>query len=82
MRELSPRFDWILIDAPPVVPLTDALSLAAHVSATLLIAREGRTPRTGIEKAISLLGQERVLGVVLNGARGLDRVYSGYYGYK
>jgi len=81
LEKLSPHFDWILIDAPPVTPLTDALSLARQANATLLVAREGRTPREEIEKAIAVLGRQRVLGIVLNGVEGLDRLYSGYYGY-
>ena len=81
IQKLSTHFDWILIDSPPLTPLTDALALARHTDATLLVAREGRTPREGLEKAIALLGRQRVLGIVLNGVEGLDRLYSGYYGY-
>jgi capsular exopolysaccharide synthesis family protein len=81
LQELSTHFDWILIDAPPVRPLTDALLLARQANATLLVAREGRTPREMLEKAIALLGRQRVLGIVLNGVEGLDRLYTGYYGY-
>ena len=81
LQTLSPHFDWILIDSPPVMPLTDALSLARQANATLLVAREGRTPREAIEKAIAVIGRQRVLGIVLNAVDGLDRMYSGYYGY-
>jgi capsular exopolysaccharide synthesis family protein len=81
LKKLSPFFDWILIDSPPVIPLTDALSIARQANATLLVAREGRTPREAIEKAIAVLGRQRVLGIVLNAIEGLDRMYSGYYGY-
>jgi len=81
LQTLSPHFDWILIDSPPVIPLTDALSLARQANATLLVAREGRTPREAVEKAIAVLGRQRVLGIVLNAVDGLDRMYSGYYGY-
>jgi capsular exopolysaccharide synthesis family protein len=81
LQKLSPHFDWILIDSPPVIPLTDALSLARQANATLLVTREGRTPGEAIEKAIAVLGRQRVLGIVLNGVEGLDRLYSGYYGY-
>jgi capsular exopolysaccharide synthesis family protein len=82
LQKLSPHFDWILIDSPPVIPLTDALSLARLANATLLVAREGRTPREAIEKAIAVVGRQRVLGIVLNAVEGLDRMYSGYYGYR
>ncbi len=81
LQTLSPHFDWILIDSPPVIPLTDALSIARQTNATLLVAREGRTPREAIEKAIVVLGRQRVLGIVLNAAEGLDRMYSGYHDY-
>jgi capsular exopolysaccharide synthesis family protein len=81
IQKLSAQFDWILIDSPPLTPLTDALSLARQANATLLVARKGRTPREALEKAIALLGRKRVLGIVLNGVEGLDRLYSGYYGY-
>jgi capsular exopolysaccharide synthesis family protein len=80
LQKLSPHFDWILIDSPPVIPITDALSLARQANATLLVAREGRTPGDAIEKAIALLGRQRILGI-LNAVEGLDRLYSGYYGY-
>jgi polysaccharide biosynthesis transport protein len=82
MKTVSPLFDWVLIDSPPVTPLTDALSLTRLCSATLMVAREGVTPQRTIKKAIALLGRQRVLGVVLNGVEGLDRLYSGYYGNK
>jgi len=81
LQRLSPHFDWILIDSPPVLPLTDALSLARQANATLMVAREGRTPREAIEKSIAILGRQRVLGIVLNAVEGLERIYSGYYGY-
>ena len=81
LQDLSEKFDWILIDSPPVIPLTDALSIARQANATLLVAREGRTPQEALEKAIAVVGRQRVLGIVLNAVEGLDRMYSGYYGY-
>lgn len=81
IQKLCTQFDWVLIDSPPVSPLTDALLLARQANATLLVAREGRTPRELLEKAVALLGRQRVLGIVLNGMEGLDRLYTGYYGY-
>jgi tyrosine-protein kinase Etk/Wzc len=81
MQRLSPHFDWILIDSPPVIPLTDAVSLTHHTDSTLLVARAGRTPQKAIDTAITLLGPKHVIGVVLNGVEGLDRAYSKYAGY-
>ena len=81
ISKLSPHFDWILIDSPPLTPLTDALALARQVDASLLVVRAHRTPRDAVERAVELLGRKRVAGVVLNRLEGLDRVYSKYYGY-
>jgi capsular exopolysaccharide synthesis family protein len=81
VQTLAPHFDWILMDSPPVSPLTDALSLTKQADATLLVVRAGRTPREAVEGAIALLGREHVLGIVLNGVEGLDRLYSKYYGH-
>jgi capsular exopolysaccharide synthesis family protein len=81
IQRLAPHFDWIIIDSPPVIPLSDAVSLTRHTDATLLVARAGRTPETAIESAITLLGREHVIGIALNGVDGLDRAYSKYTGY-
>jgi capsular exopolysaccharide synthesis family protein len=81
MQKLSSLFDWVLVDSPPVIPVTDALSLARQTSATLLVAREGYTPREAVEKTVALIGKQRLLGVILNGVDGLERLYSGYHGY-
>jgi capsular exopolysaccharide synthesis family protein len=80
IKDLSHRFDWVLIDAPPVSPLTDALSLRPLSDASLLVVRAGQTPTQAVEQAISLLGKKHVLGIVLNGMDGLDRTYAQYYG--
>ena len=81
IQKVSPHFDWILIDSPPVIPFTDALSLGRQANGSLLVARAGRTPSEAVEKAMTLLGRQHVLGIVLNGVEELDPVYSGYYAY-
>jgi Mrp family chromosome partitioning ATPase len=82
MQKLSPYFDWILIDSPPILPLTDALMLQRQSDATHLVVRAGATPDGSVEEAIELLGRQNIAGVVLNGIEGLDRLYVkyGYYG--
>jgi succinoglycan biosynthesis transport protein ExoP len=79
-QTLSPYFDWILIDAPPVIPLTDALSLRQRADASLLVVRAGRTPKQAIDEAVALLGKQHILGMVLNGVEGLNQRYV-KYGY-
>lgn len=79
LRRLSAHFDWILIDTPPVMPLTDALSLSKHADGVLLVVRSERTPRAAVDEALARLGNRPILGIVLNCAEGLDRLYSKYY---
>jgi capsular exopolysaccharide synthesis family protein len=79
MEALSPHFDWILIDSPPVAPLTDALSWKERADATLLVVRAGRTPTQATEEALTLVGRKHVLAIILNGVEGLDRTYKKYY---
>ena len=62
MQKLSPCFDWILIDSPPVIHLTDSLSLQQHADASLLVVRAGQTPRETVEQTISLLGHKKCPG--------------------
>jgi capsular exopolysaccharide synthesis family protein len=79
MEALSPHFEWILIDSPPVAPLTDALSWKERADATLLVVRAGRTPTHATEEALDLLGRKHVLAIILNAEEGLDRAYKKYY---
>ena len=81
MQRLSPYFDWILIDSPPVAPLTDAVLLSKHVDASLVVVRADRTPQEAVKEALTLLGPKQVLGIIFNAAEGLNRLYSEYYGY-
>jgi len=75
MQKLAPCFDWILIDSPPVIPLTDPLSLQSHADGTLLVIRAGETPREHVEQTMTLLGKQNILGIVLNAVENDDHLY-------
>jgi capsular exopolysaccharide synthesis family protein len=79
MEQLSPWFDWILIDSPPVIPLTDSISMQQHADASLLVVRAGRTPREAVEKTVELLGKKNIIGIVLNAMEARDHLYYQYY---
>ena len=68
LQEASARFDWVIIDTPPVALLTDAHLLASLVDAVLLVVQAGKTPLAAINKAVEAVGRERILGIVLNRA--------------
>lgn len=59
----------VLVDSPPVLPVTDALVLSQHVDATLLVCAAGRTSRKDAARASELLRQvdAPLVGTVLNG---------------
>src|SRR5208337_3831442 len=77
----SSSFHWILIDSPPTTPVADIIALKALADATLLVARAGKTPREAIEESTRDLGRDHIIGIILNGVEGFDRMYSKYYGY-
>ena len=68
LQEASSRFDWVIIDTPPVALLTDAHLLASLVDAVVLVVQAGKTPLSAINKAVEAVGRERILGIVLNRA--------------
>lgn len=82
LAELRKYFDYILIDAPPVVAFADARLLANHADAVIVVVRAGLAGHSTVERAIEALPHNRILGVVLNGADQMSEVgYYGYYGY-
>jgi capsular exopolysaccharide synthesis family protein len=80
LNEAVTRFDWVLIDAPPLGPVADANLLAEVVDTALLVVRAARTQFPHVQKAIEVLGRDRVLGIVLNGVEDVDAEYGAYYG--
>ncbi len=86
LGELRERFDVILIDSPPVLPVTDPVILARIVDGVLLVARCLSTSKAELQRSISSLrqGDTNLLGVVLNEVdpRSESSGYRvGYYAY-
>ncbi len=83
---LQAEADIVLIDAPPVLPVTDALVLSGRVDATLVVCVAGATTRKDLSRTIELLTQvdAPVVGAVLNGvtADAGYGYYDGYYRYE
>lgn len=85
MKELitsvSPYFDWIVIDAPPVLAVTDSIELARSADAVLLVARGATTPYEVAQRAKTAFSSSRILGVVLNDVKDAPRTGSYSYNY-
>jgi exopolysaccharide/PEP-CTERM locus tyrosine autokinase len=72
----------VLIDAPPVIPLTDASILAPSVDGVIFIIRAGRVRKDTVTRALSQFGNVEVLGVVINDVDSLGAGdYGDYYHY-
>lgn len=82
LDELKNLYDIIIIDAPPVLPVTDAQVLANKCDGTLLVANAGVITKELIIKAKSILAtsQANMIGVVLNNCK-MPRDHKRYYGY-
>lgn len=76
---LAQQADVVLIDAPPVLPVTDAAVLANRVDATLLVVTANQTTQKHVARAAEILGQvdAPLVGTVLNGVDS-----EGGYGYE
>ena len=68
LDEAATRFDWVIIDTPPVGLLPDARLLAEMADTTLFVIRAAKTPYPLIRRAMESIGRERIFGVVLNRA--------------
>jgi capsular exopolysaccharide synthesis family protein len=70
LRELSAQYDQVVVDSPPVAPVTDARILAAACDATILVIRAEKTSRRVAEHARDALASVGavLLGVVVNDA--------------
>jgi Mrp family chromosome partitioning ATPase len=82
----SGPFDWVLIDTPPVLAVTDAVIIAPWVSGVVFIIGSEMTQRRLAERAVETLMTSRphILGAVLNRVDIIRNkyYYSRYYGYK
>ncbi len=83
LETLARNFDIVLVDAPPILNMTDALVLSKIVDGTLLVIRSGQTTRETLASGLSKfrLFNANFLGVVLNGVRSGRRGKSDEYGY-
>jgi polysaccharide biosynthesis transport protein len=82
LRDLARDYEIVLIDSPPVLPVTDAAVLAGSVDATVLVATAGKTTVRQVRAALDRLRQAGapLIGLVLNGAdQDAEEGYS--YGY-
>jgi capsular exopolysaccharide synthesis family protein len=66
LAELNARFDFVIIDAPPLIGSADAQQLAAIADGTVIVARAGVTHHNRVSAALALVPEDRRVGIVLN----------------
>jgi succinoglycan biosynthesis transport protein ExoP len=81
IQKLEETNDYILIDTPPVLSVTDAVALSTMVDGVLLVAKPGQTKLTALKQAIEQLRRvnANLLGVVLNDVEPHNARYGYYY---
>lgn len=82
IKELKINFDYIILDTPPILPVSDTLILASKADATLIVVKARKTKekivKEGYERLIGV--KANVIGTILNeGDKSLDNKYYGYY---
>lgn len=66
LNQLASSFDWVVMDAPPLLPLADVHVLAVHADGVILVIRQGKTPKKALFKGLTGLQGAKVLGIVFN----------------
>ncbi|MCX7714894.1 MAG: polysaccharide biosynthesis tyrosine autokinase [Clostridia bacterium] len=91
INSLKMQYDFVFIDAPPVLVVTDAQIIAGNIDGVLLVAQYGAAEKAALLKAKESLDivDAKCLGVVINqipkkeiGYYGYGKKYGGKYGYK
>ena len=87
VKEVAKRYDYVIIDTPPINVVTDALELAKYTGGLVVVTRQGITTYEDVKRTIhsAKLIEVPILGLVVNGVK--ESKFSGYgykrrYGYK
>jgi len=79
LQRVEALFDWIIIDSPPAVPVSDAGVLAKACDGVLMVVRSNSTPVDMARRAREEFTDQALVGVVLNGTNNETTPYTRYY---
>ena len=84
LRKWRNEYQYIIIDTPPILLVTDTIVLAPEIDGVVIIARHGMTSRDALLRTSQLLtsGGANILGVLLNAMDKSSDSYYGYYGHE
>ena len=83
LLEVRREYDYVVLDTPPALPVTDATVVAASADAIIIVVRSGDTEEQAVQRTIAQLRRvhARIAGVVLNGVSRRHEQYYSYYSY-
>jgi succinoglycan biosynthesis transport protein ExoP len=87
LAELAKRFDRVILDSPPIQPVTDAVVLSKRVDGVVLVVRASKTLREELRRSARMIRDVggSIVGVIVNELDARDSYYGGYgaggYGY-
>jgi protein-tyrosine kinase len=79
LQRVEALFDWIILDSPPAVPVSDASVLAKACDGVLMVVRSNTTPSDMARRARMEFPDDALIGVVLNGTNADAMPYTRYY---
>jgi Mrp family chromosome partitioning ATPase len=82
LRELTLRYDYVICDGPPILPVPDVPLLAPLVGGCLVVVRSRTTRRRDFREVLELLPRPSIVGVFVNDVRSSGRSGSGYSYYE
>ncbi|RPI57414.1 MAG: polysaccharide biosynthesis tyrosine autokinase [Acidobacteria bacterium] len=83
LSEARARYDYVVLDTPPLVPVVDSVLLSRVVDGVLVVVAANKTPRRLLEEGLNALDSAKVLGLVFNSdvrpLYGYDNNYRRYF---
>lgn len=80
LAEARQRYDFVVLDTPPLLPVFDSALLANAVDGVLMVVAANQTPRKLLGEALNMLDPAKVLGIVFNrDAKPMFGYYDAYY---
>ena len=80
-EEARRRYDYIVLDTPPLVPFPDCRLLEKWIDGFLMVVAAHKTPRKLLEEALNVIDPAKIIGLVFNNDDRPVFGYHAYYGY-